>query len=78
MSKGSLVAQRMVFDGVINVQYILLKNMMFSKFKFPKKLWYSVIFFWSQSELEHTHWRGAHVDRNMLIKEDDEKRKHEW
>ena len=45
MSKGSLVAQRMVFDGVINVQYILLKNMMFSKFKFPKKLWYSVIFF---------------------------------
>ena len=46
MSKGSLVARRMVFDGVINVQHVLLKKIMiFLKFKFPKKLWYSVFFF---------------------------------
>ena len=58
MSKGSLVAQRMVFDGVINVQHVLLKKI-FLKFKFPIKLWCTCY-------------------RNMLTREDNEKRKHKW
>ena len=38
MSKGSLVAQRMVFDGVINVQHILLKKYDVFKIQIPQKI----------------------------------------
>ena len=56
-----------------NNQHVFLKKItIFLKFKFLKKLRYSVIFFWAQSELPYAHWRRAHVDS----REDDEKRRH--
>ena len=49
-------------------QHVLLKKFtVFLKFKFLKKLRYSVIFFLSQPELAYAHWR---VDRRV----DDEKK----
>ena len=55
-------------------QHILLKKFtIFLKFKFLKKLRYSVIFFLSQPELAYTHWRLARVESRA----DDEKKKHD-
>lgn len=47
------------------LQHVLLKKfMIFLKFKFLKKLWYCVIFFWSflrtRVELAHRYWSGAY------------------
>ena len=51
---------------------LLKKFTIFLKFKFLKKLGYSVIFFLSQTELVYAHLRVTRVDR----RENDEKKKH--